>query len=57
MTIERTNESINKVEDDGRKDAQIGFADALRPVIPTTVSSYLQFRGWISNRLGTNACR
>ena len=47
MTLGRTNEGINKVEDGGRKDAQIGFADALRSVIPTTVSSYLQFRGWI----------
>ena len=40
MTIVRNNESINKVEDDGRKDAQIGFADALRRVFPTTVASY-----------------
>ena len=28
-------------------DAQIGFADALWRVFPTTVSSHLQFRGWI----------
>ena len=28
-------------------DALIGFADALRRVFPTTVSSHLQFRGWI----------
>ena len=28
-------------------DAQIGLSDALRWVFPTTVSSYLQFRGWI----------
>ena len=25
----------------------IGFADALRRVFPTTVASYLAFRGWI----------
>ena len=27
-------------------DAQISSTDALRRVLPTTVSSYLQFRGW-----------
>ena len=28
-------------------DAQIGFADALQRVLPTTVVRHLQFRGWI----------
>ena len=28
-------------------DAQIRFADVLRRVFPTTVASYLEFRGWI----------
>ena len=28
-------------------DTGIGFADALQRVFPTTVSSYLPFRGWI----------
>ena len=28
-------------------DAQIGFAKALRWFLPTTLASYLQFRGWI----------
>ena len=34
----RTTLGINKVEDAGRMDAQIGFSDALRRVFPTTVS-------------------
>ena len=41
MTLERTIAGINKAEDTGRKDAPIGFADALRRVFPTTVSSHL----------------
>ena len=41
MTIERSTAGINKAGDTGRKDAQIGFADALRWVFPTMVSSYL----------------
>ena len=28
-------------------DPQIGFADALQRVLPTTVVRHLQFRGWI----------
>ena len=28
-------------------DSQIGFADALRGVVPTTVASQLGFRGWV----------
>ena len=28
-------------------DTEIGFADALQRVFPTTVSSYLPLRGWI----------
>ena len=50
MTLARTTMSINKAEDAGRagrKDAQIGSADALRRIFPTALASYLQFRGWI----------
>ena len=47
MTLARTTAGINKAEDAGRKDAQIGFADALQRVFPTTVVSHLAFRGWI----------
>ena len=43
----RTNVGINKVEDAGRKDAQIRSTDALRRVLPTRLSNYLQFRGCI----------
>ena len=43
----RTTAGINKAEDAGRMDGQIGFVDALQRVFPMTVSSYLQFRGWI----------
>ena len=40
MTFMRTNESINKAEHAGRKDAQIGFVDALRrPSRPNRRSS------------------
>ena len=47
MILWRTTLGINKVEYAGRMDAPIGFADALRWVFPTTVASYLPFRGWI----------
>ena len=50
MTLWRTTAGINKAEDAGRagrKDAQIGSADALRRIFPTALASYLQFRGWI----------
>ena len=43
----RTTAGINKAEDGGRMDTEIGFADALQRVFPTTVSSDLPFRGWI----------
>ena len=46
MTIGRTNESINKAEDAGRIDAQIGIADALRRIFPTGLANHLQFHGW-----------
>ena len=39
MTIWRTRWGINKAEDAGRKDAHIGFSDALRRAFPTMVSS------------------
>ena len=45
MNIGRTTLGINKAEDAGRMDAQIGFADALRRIFPTTVASYLTFHG------------
>ena len=38
---------INQVGEIGRIDPQIGFADALQRVFPTTLASYLQFRDWI----------
>ena len=47
MILVRTTAGINKAEDAGRKDAQIGFADALQRVFPTTVVSHLAFCGWI----------
>ena len=34
----RTNAGINKTEHAGRKDAQIGFVDALQRVFPTAVA-------------------
>ena len=39
MTLWRTNSGINEAEDSGRKDAQIGSADALQRAFPTTASS------------------
>ena len=47
MTLARTTTGINKAEDAGRMDSQIGFADTLRRIFPTALASYLQFRGWI----------
>ena len=44
MTLARTTAGINKAEDAGRMDAQIGFAGALRRIFPTGLASYLQFR-------------
>ena len=38
MTLGRTNAGINKAEDAGRMDAQIGFVDALQRVFPTAVA-------------------
>ena len=60
MNIGRTNESINKAEDAGRIDAQIGFADALRRVFPTTVASYSRFMVRFAKRqqgTGRTNCR
>ena len=45
MTLGRTNESINKVEDAGKMDAQIMSAKALQRVFPTTMASYLTCHG------------
>ena len=47
MNLERITAGINKAEDAGKMDPQIGFADALRGVVPTTVASQLGFRGWV----------
>ena len=45
MTLVRINESINKAEDAGRIDSQIGFADALRRLLPTTMASLSPISG------------
>ena len=45
MTTVRITAGINNAEDAGRMDPQIGFADALRRVFPTTVVTYLECRG------------
>ena len=42
MTIGRSTAGINKAEDAGEKDAQIGFDDALRRVFLATVASSLR---------------
>ena len=39
MTLERSTAGINKAEEAGKMDAQIGFADALQLAFPTTVAS------------------
>ena len=51
MILGRTAAGINKAEDAGRTDTQIGSTDVLRRIFPTVLASFLQFRGWI--RLGT----
>ena len=43
--IERTTAGINKAEDAGRIDPQIGFADALRRLLPTTMASLSPISG------------
>ena len=40
MTIMRSTSGINKAEDAGSAHGQIGFADAMQRVFPTTVASY-----------------
>ena len=47
MTIVRIRWGINKAEGAGTAHGQISSTDALQRVFPTTVSSYLPFRGWI----------
>ena len=47
MTIGRTNESINGAEDAGTAHVKNRFSDALRRVLPTRLTSYLEFRGRI----------
>ncbi len=51
MTLGRTNESINKAEDVGRMDAQIGLVDALRRFFLTNLASYLESRCWIDQEI------
>jgi hypothetical protein len=51
MTVMRTNESINKAEDVGRMDAQIGLVDALRRFFLTNLASYLESRCWIDQEI------
>ena len=51
MTFRRTNESINKAEDVGRMDAQIGLVDALRRFFLTNLASYLESRCWIDQEI------
>ena len=46
MILVRITAGINKTEDARKMDTQIGFADAMQRVFPTTVASF-QFRGWI----------
>ena len=40
MTLMRITAGISKAEDDRKMDTQIGFADAMQRVFPTTVASY-----------------
>ena len=47
MNLVRTNESINGAEDAGTAHVKIRFSDALRRVLPTRLTSYLEFGGWI----------
>ena len=47
MTLVRTNESINRAEAVGTTHGQIRFSDALRRVLPTRLTSYLEFGGRI----------
>ena len=39
MILMRTAAGINKAEDAGRMDTQIGFVDELRRLLPTTMAS------------------
>ena len=45
MTLMRSTSGINKAEDAGRIDPQIGFADALRRLLPTTMASLSPISG------------
>ena len=47
MNLVRTNESINGAEDAGTAHVKIRFSDALRRVLPTRLTSYLEFGGRI----------
>ena len=60
MTLGRTTAGINKTKSTGARDAQIGFADALRRVFPTTVASYSRFMVRFAKRqqgTGRTNCR
>ena len=46
--IMRITAGINKTEDVGRKDTQIGFADSLQRVFPTAVAKVLRI-SWLDS--------
>ena len=51
MTTVRTTAGINKAEDVGRMDTQIGLVDALRRFFLTNLTSYLESRCWIDQEI------
>ena len=51
MTAVRITAGINKAEDVGRMDAQIGLVDALRRFFLTNLASYLESRCWIDQEI------
>ena len=53
MTIGRITAGINKAEDAGRKDGQIGFVDALQRAFPATVPAISHVG--VTKMLGANA--
>ena len=57
MTLGRSTSGINKAEDDGRMDAQIGFADALRRAFPSTVPAISNFVAGYVRRFDASECR
>ena len=51
MTTVRITAGINKAEDVGRMDTQIGLVDALRRFFLTNLTSYLESRCWIDQEI------